>query len=340
MRFRYGAMSTGEILDRSLKLFFSRLGTFYAINLIVQSPLIAVKLFAPALVHAVGDDERATIIVAVLGLILLMALMFIGMAAVMKVVEQEHIDQKIGVGESLGFALTRFLPLILVTIIYYLVVYVGLLLCIVPGIIFACMYALAGQAVVLERVGPLAGMTRSAQLTQDWRGRIFGIGALIVLMYLVLGVGLELGLNAVLPQVEVVRDNDGFPRVQLNETNRIIHVIVETLLSILISTYAAVCLTLVYFDLRTRKEGFDLELAAKGLPQAERPRRARFDDEEDYDDDRPRRRRDEEEDYDDDRPRRRRDEDDRDEDDRPPRRRPRDDDDRDEDDRPPRRRGD
>jgi hypothetical protein len=30
-----------------------------------------------------------------------------------------------------------------------------------------------------------------------------------------------------------------------------------------VETYSAVCFTLMYFDLRIRKEGFDLELAAK-----------------------------------------------------------------------------
>jgi hypothetical protein len=37
---------------------------------------------------------------------------------------------------------------------------------------------------------------------------------------------------------------------------------VTSLISILFSAYQAVCLTLLYFDLRIRKEGYDLEVAA------------------------------------------------------------------------------
>ena len=34
-------------------------------------------------------------------------------------------------------------------------------------------------------------------------------------------------------------------------------------ISILFATYSAICTTLIYFDLRARKEGYDLELAAR-----------------------------------------------------------------------------
>ncbi len=328
MQFRLGKMSVGDILDRSLKLLFGRLGTFYLISLIVQSPLVVFQILAPT--PETMDIKFA--LVAFGSLLLALILSFVGMAAQIKVIEQAYIDRKVGIGEALAFAMTRFLPVLLVSIVLGLVVGLGFILCIIPGIIFFCMYGVSVQAVVLEGVGPFAGMDRSAKLTKKFWGRIFGIiflnGVLQLVVVGVLGVVLE----KFAPSAEVVLDARGFPaNVRYNRTNQIIHVLVTTPITILFSTYGTICLTLAYFDLRTRKEGFDLELAARGMPQT---RRRRLDDDDD-DDDRPRRRRDE--DDDDDRPRRRPREDEADEDDRPRRRRVADDD---EDDRPRRGRRD
>jgi hypothetical protein len=46
-------------------------------------------------------------------------------------------------------------------------------------------------------------------------------------------------------------------------SNAAINGIVDQLVNILLGSYVAICMTLLYFDLRIRKEGFDLELAAR-----------------------------------------------------------------------------
>jgi len=52
-------------------------------------------------------------------------------------------------------------------------------------------------------------------------------------------------------------------RVVYNTTNQLINVILSFPFNVLVGTYASICITLLYFDLRIRKEGFDLELAAQ-----------------------------------------------------------------------------
>ena len=308
MKFRLGAMSVGDILDRSLKLLFSRLGTFYAIGLIIQLPLVIIQIVAA---NATAVDMQLMIVLGLVILFLTLILNFVAMAAQLKVIEQEFIDNKIGVGGAIGFAFTRFVPLILVSITLGLVVFVGMLLCIVPGIIFFCLYAFSAQAVVLEGYGPFKGMDRSAKLAKGFKGRIFGILCLTTLLNLGLSFGLGLALNALFPTGEAVLDANKIQDFKQNTTNHTIQVVINSLVQIVITTYTTICLTLTYFDLRTRKEGFDLELAARGLPQEDRPRRARADrDDDEFDDeadDRPRRSRrdDDDDDLDERRPRRR-----------------------------------
>src|SRR5262249_22357332 len=60
MKFRIGEMTVGDILDRGLKLLFSRLGTFYTINLIVLLPVLAFQLAMPEL--GLASDEYKLLI--------------------------------------------------------------------------------------------------------------------------------------------------------------------------------------------------------------------------------------------------------------------------------------
>jgi hypothetical protein len=134
-------------------------------------------------------------------------------------------------------------------------------LCIVPGILFAVWYVFVGQVVVVEGLKGDRALARSKDLTKGYRGRVFGMFLLFVVItyVLVLAAGL---LNTLLPGNQPVITPAG-PRVLPNLRNQMIHVVVTTALNFLVQTYSAVCFTLLYFDLRIRKEGFDLELAAK-----------------------------------------------------------------------------
>jgi hypothetical protein len=46
-------------------------------------------------------------------------------------------------------------------------------------------------------------------------------------------------------------------------TSALISVFADFTAIILLTSYAAICTTLLYFDLRARKEGFDLEVAVQ-----------------------------------------------------------------------------
>jgi hypothetical protein len=50
--------------------------------------------------------------------------------------------------------------------------------------------------------------------------------------------------------------------VKVNPVNHIVLTLGGQVVNILFATYVAVCTTLLYLDLRIRKEGYDLEMAA------------------------------------------------------------------------------
>ena len=90
---------------------------------------------------------------------------------------------------------------------------------------------------------------------------MLGLLALFFVMTIMISVAVGT-LNLILPSMQVIPTPTG-QRAVYNHANYAIQVAVSSLVSILIETFSAICLTLLYFDLRIRKEGFDLELAAK-----------------------------------------------------------------------------
>jgi hypothetical protein len=104
MKYPIGAMSVGDILGRGFVLFFSRFGLFYSIMLIVDLPLLALRLLLPDIMLS-GLGLLALVIPTVI-------LQAIGTGALIRVVMQEYLDRPVRFGESIQFALNRLGSLI------------------------------------------------------------------------------------------------------------------------------------------------------------------------------------------------------------------------------------
>jgi uncharacterized BrkB/YihY/UPF0761 family membrane protein len=131
----------------------------------------------------------------------------------------------------------------------------------IPGIVLAVGLALAIPTVVLEPRSPSAALSRSWELTRGSRWRIFGLGlTLLVLLYI--PVVAVTGLVAViLPQAAGER----FGPASLSTISAIA---IGGVVQMFIYPLFYCVLTVTYYDLRVRKEGFDLELLASALQTA------------------------------------------------------------------------
>ncbi|MCE9564460.1 MAG: hypothetical protein K8U57_20675 [Planctomycetes bacterium] len=257
-------MSVGDILDRGLKLLFARLPAYYGINLLVLSPLILIQLALPYLLTSVPGDPLAGF-GAVMGasffaLLLYLVLQPIATAAILHIVMQEYLNKRATVGEAFAFAMTRFLSLLGTSILVVLILIVAFICFCIPFIYLGILYSVVAQVVVLEKLGGTSALSRSQQLIANYWWRAFGIIFLCLVGQAIVTKSLEMGLEAVLPSLQVIPAANG-PRIEINGTNHIIGTFVTQLARILFSTFTAICTTLLYLDLRIRKEGFDLELA-------------------------------------------------------------------------------
>jgi hypothetical protein len=264
MRFELGAMSVGDILDRGLKLLLARLPTFYTINFLVLMPVLVLQLISPLLISEQPNNTRFFLSLAFAAIASLLSLILgpVGSAAMLHIIAQEFIDRQVGLGAAFAFAFRRFVQLFAASFLYGLLVFVGGLACCIPGVLFLVWFAFVAQIVVVEGLGPLQSFRRSQDLIAGFGWRFLGVFLLLVGLQMANAL-VQLMLQRLLPGFELVPiQGGGYEAVLKSFSNHVINTIVAFLLNALAQTYYNICVTLFYFDLRIRKEGYDLELAA------------------------------------------------------------------------------
>jgi hypothetical protein len=265
MKFQLGALSVGDIMDRGVKLLFDRLGTFYVINLIVLAPLLVFQLALPLLL--VGASTNVQLLILVLGAFLALVpsvfLAPIGTAAIIHVIAEEFVDRQASFWAALRVGLRHLWGLLLASVIYALLVIGSSLFCLVPGLYLMVLFGFYAQIIVVEKRPATDTFYRSQQLSTGYRWRILGIYLLVLILTLMAHVA-GVPLQYYLPGFYPINTPQGGYEFHLHSyNNHVLLTVVEFLLTTLVQTYSAICTTLLYFDLRIRKEGYDLELAVQ-----------------------------------------------------------------------------
>jgi uncharacterized membrane protein len=239
-------LSLGEILDASLVLLRRHAGVFFGIAIVCQGLPTALSLF----VQFAGGPQQQ------LGLYFLSQILsFIGYllvtAASIRVVSQAYLGQDPTMGDALDFAVAKMGRSFSAGFAAGILTILACLLLFIPGIIVACGLAVAVQAAVLE---PLAGGTdgigRSWKLTSGFKWKAFGLYfvTFVLFMVVLMGFGVVVGLAAALFRPLLVPAMIGLG-----------------LISLFLYPFTSCVFTLFYYDLRVRKEAFDLELLSQHL---------------------------------------------------------------------------
>jgi hypothetical protein len=116
------------------------------------------------------------------------------------------------------------------------------------------MYSVAVPAMLLERIGPVDALRRSFRLV---RGRWWPTAGALVVGYLLIGILGALVTAVIMVIPSLVADGNTL-------VGALGAVVGGTVGSVLTTPYSAAVVTLLYFDLRVRKEGLDLQLIAEG----------------------------------------------------------------------------
>jgi hypothetical protein len=122
---------------------------------------------------------------------------------------------------------------------------------VIPGLIVASGYAVVTEVAALERSSD--ALRRSWELTRGFRWKTLGLWVIA----LALLAGLAIGAGFLAAGVEALLGN-----------GEALSTVVVALVSLLIYPLLSCVLTLFYYDLRVRKEGFDLEMLSQQLGAA------------------------------------------------------------------------
>jgi hypothetical protein len=260
-------LSVGEVLDASFKIVRQSFGTLATCVLVVALPLNIVNTLITAstsdnafnLDTASTDTDIGTgteLAGFLLTNTLTLVLTTLAAAACFRAVSGVYLGEQPTVGSSLSFAASRVLPLIVLSLLYFFGVIFALLGLLVASLWLAVAWSLSFPALLSEGIGPAAALGRSFRLV---RGRWWPTFGALAVMYLLVAVISGI-LGALLGATLIAA-------VDSEAVAAVFFTIINTLASLITLPLLASVVTVLYFDLRVRKEGFDLQLLARGVGQ-------------------------------------------------------------------------
>lgn len=180
--------SVGDVLNDSFAELFRRFGFYVLITLIFSLPNLLMGFLIPLDPSRLQQrPEEIGAVFATIGLFLVVSLIAFTLlyAALIYAAAEGRRGRDPGFGETLRAAVGRGVYLLPTAILQTLMIAIGLLLLIVPGVI-AILYSFAmSPAAVMERVWPISSLSRSARLTQNRRWAILGLVLIFILIMIV-----------------------------------------------------------------------------------------------------------------------------------------------------------
>jgi hypothetical protein len=235
--------SVGSLLRDTFAALGSCFGVILAVAGIAAVPvtvLIVSMLWALGTFSPNSEDSNGAIVVTVLAVFLVIALAQLTSAALMRAVFQRARGFEVNVRDCLRVGFARLPQVIFVSITAGVLAAVGMVFCVVPGVIASLTFSIAGPVTVIENRGLRATLQRCEKLTKGRLGIIFGAMFVIGLIQLPLSIPAEL-LKQGSPGVAAV----------LNLASMAVNVPLQAALG-----------AVLYYRLRLDKEGIDVEQLA------------------------------------------------------------------------------
>ncbi|MGO9590393.1 MAG: hypothetical protein ACLP3K_10160 [Candidatus Acidiferrales bacterium] len=259
-------LSLGEILDRTFSLYRNNFLLFIGITAIPQLLILAVHLAQLLLFGYIGttriDPTRTALsggmaagalLSGLLATVVYLAAYLYAQGGTVYAVSELYLGRTTTIGESLRRMRGQAMNLFGVTLLNGIAILVGLILLIVPGIWLACRLITCVPAALLEDLGARDSLERSYRLTEGSAGRAFVI-YLIYFVMAIIAASLFTYPFDVMIALSAARHPESV-RMWL-ALAQVGNTIGETLITPILLIATAV----FYYDLRVRKEAFDLQL--------------------------------------------------------------------------------
>jgi hypothetical protein len=264
-------LSLGELLDRTFFLYRRNFLLFAGISAIpyliiigATAGFVTIGRFAgavppispnhlPNMGLAIGTIGGGFFVVILIFLLLLL----LSAGATVFAVAEIYAGRRPKIRGVFRHALSKLVIILGVMLLSLLIVMPALILLIIPGIYVGCRLSVGTAAALVEDLGPMAAIRRSFGLTKGFAGRAF----LIIL----LAVAMSWAIVAVfqIPFLILIAASAKNPVLLIFWT--ILMEIGNFCGSVAVAPVSTIGFALFYYDLRVRKEAFDLQMMMQAI---------------------------------------------------------------------------
>jgi len=249
-------LNTGELLDRTFSLYRSHFALFLGIVAIPHLFLLAFQLLGVAILP--NRKDLASIGYTMLwlcGYILVSVLVAaVSQAATVIAVSNVYLDRPASVLDSFSQVKDKILGVVFLSILTFFAVVGASMLLFVPGILLTVRWSLSIQAKVLEDLSATDAWSRSSQLSEGNRWRIF----VIWLLFVALSIAVAMLVQWPVTFASIMITRNMGPSAQI--WAQIASAVSSFVSQCLVAPLSTIAFSLVYYDERVRKEAFDLQL--------------------------------------------------------------------------------
>ena len=265
-------LGLGEILDRTFSLYRQNFLLFMGITAVPHLLILAMKLYqtltGPVVplfpgrhpigqMHAPAPNPFAGLYVGglifgtLVGVLVYFFTYILTQGATVSAVSELYLGRTATIGGSLRRVGGHFFNLCVVTFLSWVGIGIALLFLVIPGIYVGCRLMVCVPAAFLEDLGPSA-LERSVRLTEGSAGRAF------VIYILYIAVSYAASSLFAFPFIFMVAFLSKDPGIL--RTWMAIMQVGGFIAGVLVGPVLTIATTVFYYDLRVRKEAFDLQL--------------------------------------------------------------------------------
>jgi hypothetical protein len=237
-----------ELIDASFNFVRANYAPLIGMIALAQLPFVAASLMLPVSPDEIVKFWTAHVPEVVVGYVLAIWVWAV-MSCAFVLLTADLIEGRPGnLASAVRRALRRGFAAGAAVLLKYLVIWLWALLLFLPALWAFARYFAVMPALAIENLGPLAAIRRSKELARGANGRIMAVAGLPLVAYLVLANIIQQTLLTLGGYSVLVRA-------------------IATLTTTLLYPFAAMPGILLYYDLRIRREGLDIQLDA-ALPTA------------------------------------------------------------------------
>jgi hypothetical protein len=248
-------LSTGEILDNAFGLYRRHFASLVVIVLVVSAVPTILELYVQA-----SGGFLVRPLFGLLTSLLNIVLSAIGTAAAVFIVSDSYLGRSVNAWDALSRAVPYIVRVVFLSILTTLVVGIGFMLFVIPGVILLSGLMVSTQALVLgESQSSIDAMGRSWQLTKGCRMKALAIFTVTFLIIIIPSGAGAVAAAFFAPGIGPLTEPTGLP------VGWYFVMVFAAVIQLLLYPLMYSVLTVLYYDLRVRKEGFDLDVLAQAL---------------------------------------------------------------------------